>query len=1000
MKNAAATSSNLTQILRQTDARTTANRYAAQLQLCCPPSPVSYSLARTVHAHMIASGFRPYGHILNRLIDIYCKSRDLVYARHLFDAIPQPDIVSRTTLIAAYSEEGNSKLAREIFNGTPLSIRDTVSYNAMITGYSHNGDGYSAVKLFGEMRRNCFKPDNFTFTSVLSALALIADDEKQSQQLHCAVLKSGTEYVVSVLNALTSLYVKCGAMGSARKLFDEMPKRDELSWTTMITGYVRNGDLDAARCLFDGMSEKLEVAWNAMISGYAHHGHILEALEMFKRMQLAGIQLDEFTYTSVISACANSGLFRHGKQVHAYILRTVANPAPDFSLPVNNALVTLYWKCGKIDEACQIFNEMPERDLVSWNVILSGYLNAGHIDDAKRFFEEMPQRNSLTWTVMISGFAQIGFGEEGLKLFNRMRVEGLEPCDYAFAGAISACSGLGALEHGRQLHAQLVRFGFDSSLSAGNALLTMYARCGVVEAAHCMFLTMPCIDSISWNAMIAALGQHGHGAQALALFDQMLKEDIFPDRITFLTVLSACSHAGLVKEGYQYFESMDRIYGISPGEDHFARLIDLLCRAGKFSEAKNVIETMPFEPGAPVWEALLAGCRIHGNMDLGIQAAERLFELMPQHDGTYVLLSNMYAAVGRWDDVAKVRKVMRDRGVKKEPGCSWIEVENKVNVFLVDDTVHPEVHKVYSYLEQLGVKMRKLGYVPDTKFVLHDVESEQKEYGLSTHSEKLAVGFGLLKLPRGATVRVLKNLRICGDCHNAFNFMSMVVDREIVVRDGKRFHHFRNGMMLILATLIWKLTLSQQIQSGMFLLLRTDPSGRHLPNGCHIFHLKSRIGALLYGAGAFIISWLLGTFLTVSVIPPIFRGPRNLEVITSLVTYTVVSIPNSPVYTSSEGSSMESRSLCLHFSSKKNLTIDNGSVPIVEPEILLDGEHGINRTFEVAQKVWAEVFFYLAENHVMFEGILLKPSMVYPGAECKDRATPEQVSDYTLKLLR
>uniref|UniRef100_A0A2N9GJB8 DYW domain-containing protein n=1 Tax=Fagus sylvatica TaxID=28930 RepID=A0A2N9GJB8_FAGSY len=541
------------------------------------------------------------------------------------------------------------------------------------------------------------------------------------------------------------------------------------------------------------MTENMGVTWNAMISGYVHHGFIDEALEMFRKMHLKGIQHDEFTYTSVISACANAGLFKHGKQVHAFILRTEEKPKPNFSLSVNNELVTLYWKCGKVEEAREIFDKMLSRDFVSWNAILSAYVNLGRIVEAKSFFKEMPERNLLTWTVMISGLAQNGFGEEGLKLFNQMRIEGFEPCDYAFAGAITSCAVLGALEHGRQLHAQLVQLGHDSSLSAGNALITMYARCGIVEAANCVFLTMPYLDSVSWNAMIAALGQHGHGLQAIELFDQMLKENIVPDRITFLTVLSACSHAGLVKEGRHYFNSMCGCYGITPGEDHYARLIDLLARAGKFSEANNVIKSMPFEPGAPIWEALLAGCRTHGNMDLGIQAAERLFELMPQHDGTYVLLSNMYATAGRWNEVAKVRKLMRDRGIKKEPGCSWTEVESKVHVFLVDDTVHPEVQAVYNYLEQLVLEMRKLGYVPDTKFVLHDMEYEHKESVLATHSEKLAVVFGLMKLPLGATIRVFKNLRICGDCHNAFKFMSKVVGREIVVRDGKRFHHFRTG---------------------------------------------------------------------------------------------------------------------------------------------------------------------------------------------------------------
>ncbi|XP_022144208.1 pentatricopeptide repeat-containing protein At1g25360-like [Momordica charantia] len=782
--------------------RVVANRYAAQLQLCCPQNPSSFSLARTVHAHMIASGFKPRGHLVNRLLDVYWKSSNLVYARQLFDEIPNPDAVARTTLITAYSAVGNLSLARAIFNGTPLVMRDTIFYNAMITGYSHNDDGHSALELFHAMRRGNFQPDDFTFTSVLSALALIVDNEQQCSQIHGAVVKSGTGLVSSVLNALLSVYVKCASsplvlssslMASARKLFDEMPERDELTWTTMITGYVRNDDLNGAHGLLDTMTEKLGVAWNSMISGYVHHGLFQEALTLFRKMRLLGVQHDEFTYTSVISACANGGFFQLGKQVHAYILKNELNPNHDFILSVSNALITLYWKFGKVDGARKIFYEMPIKDIVTWNAILSGYVNSGRMEEAKSFFVEMPEKNLLTWTVMISGLAQNGFGEEGLKLFNQMRLDGYEPCDYAFAGAITACSVLGALENGRQLHAQLIHLGHDSSLSVGNAMISMYARCGVVEAAKSLFLTMPFVDSVSWNAMIAALGQHGHGVKAIELFERMLEEGILPDRITFLTVISACSHAGLVDEGHKYFNSMSETYGITPGEDHYARMIDLFCRAGKFSDAKNVIDSMPCKPGAPMWEALLAGCRIHGNMDLGVEAAERLFELMPQHDGTYVLLSNMYANVGRWNDVARVRKLMRDRGVKKEPACSWTEVENKVHVFLVDDTVHPEVLSVYNYLEQLSLEMKKLGYIPDTKYVLHDMESEHKEYALSTHSEKLAVGFGLMKLPKGATVRVFKNLRICGDCHNAFKFMSKVVRREIVVRDGKRFHHFKNG---------------------------------------------------------------------------------------------------------------------------------------------------------------------------------------------------------------
>lgn len=787
---------------RVTDVRALANFYASQLLSCSKQVSTSCSTVRMIHAHMIGSGFRPQSHILNRLMDLYCKSSNLAYARQLFDKISEPDIVARTTFITAYSASGDLKMSRQIFNTTPLNIRDTVCYNAMITGCAHNSDGNAAIELFREMKRFHFHPDNFTYTSMLAGLSLIAEYESHCQQLHCEIVKSGTGFVTSVVNALISVYVKCASspfvtpsllLSAARKLFDEMPCKDELSWTTIITGYIRNDDLNGASQVFDGMNDKLVVAWNAMISGHVHNGLVSKALEMSRKMQLMGIKFDEFTYTSILGASATSKLILHGKQVHAHIIRTVKNPSRDFLFSVNNSLIALYWRCGKIDDAKKIFDKMLIRDLVSWNTILSAYVDVGRIGEARSFFHEIPEKNQLTWSVMISGFAQNGLGEEGLKLFNQMRSHECEPCDYAFAGAIISCAVLASLDHGRQLHCQLIQSGFESSLSASNSLITMYARCGVLQDSQSIFHAMTCLDSVSWNAMIAALGQHGHGGKAVDLFEQMLKENIVPDRITFLTILSSCSHSGLVEQGQRYFNSMYDLYGITPGEDHYGRLIDLLCRAGKFSVATNIIEKMPFNPGAPIWEALLGGCKIHGNIELGVKAADKLFELIPHHDGTYILLSNMYANLGKWNDVSRVRNMMRVSGVKKEPACSWIEVENMVHVFLVDDTKHPEVQQVYKYLEELVFKMRKLGYVPDTKCVLHDMENEQKEYALSTHSEKLAVTFGLLKLPSGAMIRVFKNLRICEDCHNAFKFMAEVVGREIVVRDGKRFHHFKNG---------------------------------------------------------------------------------------------------------------------------------------------------------------------------------------------------------------
>ncbi|XP_074263638.1 pentatricopeptide repeat-containing protein At1g25360 [Silene latifolia] len=803
MRNAVRQAANFTHnnLSPVSDFRALATHYATQLKLLKPANPASLSRVQIIHGQIITKGFTPRGYILVGLINVYAKQRKIAYARKLFDETPQPDIVVYTTMVSAYGNLGNLKESRRIFDEIPTDIRDTVCYNAMITGYTHNGDGKAAIQLFWQLLRDGFRPDHFTYSNVLSALSLIADDARQCYQLHCAMVKSGMGRSTSVLNSLISLYVKCACslsvrssslLREARMLFDEMETKDELTLTTMITGYARNDDVVSAREVFDSSTEKPVAVWNAVISSYVHHGLYFEAFDLFRRMSDEGALHDEYTYTNVLGACATAGFYGPGREIHARIFRKELKGRVRLSPSISNALVSLYCKSGKIREARHIFEAMPVKDVISWNSILSGYATDGQVLEAKNFFSRMPEKNHLSWTVMIAAYAQTGHGEEGIRLLNQMRHEGFQPCDFSYAGAAIACSNLGALDMGRQLHSQVIHLGYESSISMGNALITMYGRCGNVEDAHLIFSTMPSVDSISWNAMIAAFGHHGHGVQALELFEQMIGVGILPDRITFLTILTACSHSGLVNQGQRFFDSMVK-YQINPGEDHYARMIDLFCRAGKFSEAEELIERLRFEPKAPIWEAMLAGCRIHGNLDLGIKAAEKLLNLKPQNDGTYILLSNMYAAAGQWNNVAKVRLLMRDRGVKKEPACSWIDVQNMVHVFLVNDISHPEVQEVYDYLEQLGPKLRELGYIPDTKYVLHDMESEQKEYSLSTHSEKLAVAYGLLKLPAGATIRVFKNLRICGDCHNAIKYISKLTQRVIIVRDLKRFHHFKNG---------------------------------------------------------------------------------------------------------------------------------------------------------------------------------------------------------------
>jgi pentatricopeptide repeat protein len=322
----------------------------------------------------------------------------------------------------------------------------------------------------------------------------------------------------------------------------------------------------------------------------------------------------------------------------------------------------------------------------------------------------------------------------------------------------------------------------------------MYAKCGRIGVARQVFDKMSSRDVGSWNAMILGYGIHGQGEDAVALFSQMQQTGTKPDHITFTAVLTACSHAGLVDQGWQYFECMKSDYGLVPKLEHYACLVDLLGRAGHLDEAHDIIKKMPLEPQSNVWGALLGACRIHGNIELGEQAAKHLFKLEPNNAGYYVLLSNIYAEAGRWEEVAKLRTMMKEREVKKQPGCSFIEVNREVQSFLVRDKTHPQSEKIYATLENVYGQMKKAGYVPNTNLVLHDVEEEMKEDILCSHSEKLAISFGIINTSPGTPIRIMKNLRVCRDCHNATKFICKIVGREIIVRDANRFHHFTNGL--------------------------------------------------------------------------------------------------------------------------------------------------------------------------------------------------------------
>ncbi|XXG72791.1 hypothetical protein AAC387_Pa07g1806 [Persea americana] len=478
-------------------------------------------------------------------------------------------------------------------------------------------------------------------------------------------------------------------------------------------------------------------------------------------------------------------------------------------------------------------------DLFILNTIINMYAKCGSLSDAQKAFDEMRLKDMVTWTALITGYAQNDRAEEAIALFPQMLRQGLKPNQFTFASLLKAYGAAQSNERGRQVHAFCVKYGCDLNVYVGSSLLDMYARYGDMKEANLVFDGLSCknevscnaliagyarkgegeeafkqfwkmqragsiedarkvfdrldkSDVVSWNSMLTGCAQHGRGKEAIQRFEEMLRIGIEPNEITFLCVLTACSHNGLLNEGQFYFELMKR-YNVEPKVEHYVTIVDLLGRAGLLDQAQRYINDMPIEPTAAVWGALLGACRMHRNMELGAYAAERVFELDPHDSGPHVLLSNIYASAGRWSDAARVRKMMKDSGVKKEPACSWVEIENSVHMFVANDDSHPQREEIQKMWEKISAKIKEVGYVPDTNYVLLFVDQQEREAKLQYHSEKLALAFALLKTPPGATIRIKKNIRMCGDCHSAIKFVSMVMEREIVVRDTNRFHHFSNG---------------------------------------------------------------------------------------------------------------------------------------------------------------------------------------------------------------
>ncbi|XP_031482624.1 putative pentatricopeptide repeat-containing protein At3g13770, mitochondrial [Nymphaea colorata] len=529
--------------------------------------------------------------------------------------------------------------------------------------------------------------------------------------------------------------------------------------TRLIVMYVKSDHLEDARKVFERMLERNVVTWTALMTGYAQKDCGVDALVLFVRMLESGVSPNEFTLATVLTGCTGPCGFDHGRQIHAIAVKTLLQ----FHIFVGSSLLDMYAKAGQIDDARMVFEEMPERDVVSCTAIIAGY-------------------------------SQLGLDNEALELFRQLLRAGMQPNYVTHASLLNALAGLAALEYGKQVHGRAIRSRMDTFVVLKNSLIDMYAKSGCVRYARQVFDRMTERTVISWNAMLVGYSKHGLGNEVVKLFELMQNQNVRPDGVTYLAVLSGCSHGGMVEEGLQYFDFMVHSKVIEPETEHYGCVVDLLGRSGQVDKAVNFILQMPFEPTPAIWGSLLGACRVHANVVVGEYVAKKLFEIEPQNAGNYVIMSNIYAAAGQWKDVTNVRYMMKEKAVMKEPGRSWVKLNRVVHTFHVGDKFHPQREEIYDMLGKMTAKIKEAGYVPDLSCVLHDVDHEQKEQILLGHSEKLAIAFCLINSAPGSPIQIVKNLRICVDCHNAAKQVSRVYEREILLRDNNRFHRMVNGV--------------------------------------------------------------------------------------------------------------------------------------------------------------------------------------------------------------
>lgn len=782
--------------------------------------------------------------LMNSLMAAYVKLGETADARRLFEEMRQRDVVSYTCLISAYAKSGQAGEALELFlqmqlvgirpnafslvailtscirradpllgsqlhavaaklrcsgEGSDLHVgnalmaayvacgrvekavgvfaemaeRDAASWSTVISGMVKQGRHRRALQLFREMRREGLRGDSFTVSGVLTAAAAVEGiaAARAGEGVHAHAVKMGLELELSVGNSLIAFYTRFGSEEDVAGVFRRMPERDVISWNGLVRGLMAFGSVEAAAEAFRRSPARNGVSFNTLLAGFRQNGHGHRALNLFREMVEGGLELSAFTLTGAVAACAMLREPAAGEQIHGFSVKAGCTSSDDHNW-VAAALLDMYAKCGRLEAAEKIFRRWEEGD------------------------DEEQESRDIAWTAIICGYAGEGRLDEALGLFNLMQRErGLPAMDrVTLTAALRLCGQLGAAAMGRQLHGFLCKSAGFTDRQLCNAVLSMYASCGDLEAAAELFRRLPEKDVASWNALIKAHLLRRRGDDAIAVWRSMEAAGVEPDASTFSSVLSACKFTRLDSAGEcrRLLSSM----GTTPSPEHYAAAVDAMSFWGHLEEAEELIRSMPVPPDSRVWRALLRHC----DHRLRREAASELLRSEPEDPAAYILVSNLYAASGRWRCAEEVRREMREKGLRKRPARSWLVDEGggeggaaAVHWFYARDRSHPRTKDIYAGLELLIAECMKQGYDPDTSFVLQEAEEFQKRDFLFYHSAKLAAAFGHLTAPPGRPLRVVKNVRLCGDCHSFLKTFSAATGREVLLRDPTGFHHFRGG---------------------------------------------------------------------------------------------------------------------------------------------------------------------------------------------------------------